>query len=62
MPMREIARAIDDVGLDLPLQRYKTKVLLGRAQNTALQPVDRRAIIDAAITEAEARFETVPRQ
>ena len=56
----EIARAIEDVGLDPPLQRYRVKLLLGRAQNTGIQPVDRRAMIDAAITEAQHGISRFP--
>ena len=56
----EISRAIDEIGLDPPLQRYKAKLLLGRAGNPAIQSVDRRAMIDAAITEAQRGIERFP--
>ena len=56
----ELERAIEDVRLDPPLQRYKAKLLLERAKNPALESVDRRAIIDSAITEAQNGIERFP--
>ena len=56
----EISRAIDEIGLDPPLQRYKAKLLLGRARNPAIQSVDRRSMIDAAIAEAQRGIERFP--
>lgn len=49
----ELKSAVDDVGLDPPLLRYGVKLLILRSRGPGILDGDRRAILKAALADAE---------
>jgi hypothetical protein len=56
----ELKRAIDDVSLDPPLQRYRVLIHLRRSRSRGLRTEDRRAILQLARSEVEFGIERFP--
>lgn len=56
----ELRKAIEDVGLDPPLQRYKIRVELARARSQGLLKEDRKAMLNNALNEAETGIRNFP--
>lgn len=56
----ELRKAVEDVGLDPPLQRYKVRIELSRSRSSGLLQEDRQAMINSAINEAEKGIRHFP--
>jgi hypothetical protein len=56
----ELLRAIEDVGLDPPLQRYKVRLEIARSRAPGILVEDRRAMLNQAFTEAELGIKRFP--
>ncbi|MES1942668.1 hypothetical protein PC39_01035 [Salinisphaera sp. PC39] len=56
----ELRKAVEDVGLDPPLQRYKIRIELARARSEGLLKEDRKAMLNNALNEAEAGIKNFP--
>jgi hypothetical protein len=56
----ELVRAVEDVGLDPPLQRYKVRLEVARSRAPGILLEDRRAMLSHAFTEAEAGIRRFP--
>src|SRR5690606_15837853 len=56
----ELNRAVAEVGLDPPLQRYRVLIMLIRSRAQGILEEDRFAILTAALNEAETGMEKFP--
>jgi hypothetical protein len=56
----ELRRAIEDVKLDPPLQRYKVRLELARSRAPGIMLEDRRAMLNQALNEAEIGIKYFP--
>jgi len=56
----ELKKAIDEVGLDPPLQRYKVLLELARSRSDGILIEDRKAMITSALNEAENGIRNFP--
>ncbi len=56
----ELNRAIPEVGLDPPLQRYRVRLAIARSRLPGLLAEDRAAILKMALNEAEAGMKRFP--
>ncbi len=56
----ELQRAVSEVGLDPPLQRYKVRVQIARSLLPGLMEEDQKAILRSAFTEAEEGVKKYP--
>jgi hypothetical protein len=56
----ELERAVGEVGLDPALQRYRSKILIARSQQSGLLVEDRQALLRGAMAEAEKGLGSFP--
>lgn len=56
----ELRKAVEDVGLDPPLQRYKVKIEIVRSRSIGIMQEDRKAILNIALSEAETGIRNFP--
>ena len=56
----ELNRAVPEVGLDPPLQRYRVRLAIARSRMPGLLDEDRRAILTVALNEAETGMKKFP--
>jgi hypothetical protein len=56
----ELRNAVEDVGLDPPLQRYRVLMHVYRSRGQGLMDQDRRAILKVAQTEAQSGIDHFP--